>query len=235
MAENERLTSISLNSNPSPWQLKSSDTIKVISLNTRGLKAHYQDIEADSIINIGDIIHLIETSLLEKEHNPLVIPNYECHLTSAGRGKGIATYYKSHKFHQSQDFNTSSMQITKFSSNSLDVINVYRSSTGNSGEMLAKLIEIMDPGTPTLITGDFNICFMNHRRNRISKGLMEVHGMQQLNEDPSHILGGHIDHIYWKDELKKWMTPIVERYSPYYSDHDCLCITLKKFQKSDFD
>ena len=95
-------------------------------------------------------------------------------------------------------------------------------------ELLTTLIEMMDQGIPTLITGDFNICFMNHAKNRMSKGLMEQYGMQQLMTEPTHILGGHIDHVYWNDEHDLWMSPIIERYSPYYSDHDGSCITLKR-------
>ena len=195
-------------------------------MNCLGLNAHYRDVEADGIVKHADIIHLIKTSLLEGEHSPLTLETYECHLTSAGHGKGIATYYKADKFHHKQDFNTANMQITMFSSKSIDVINVYRSSKGNSAELLARLLKMMDAGTPTLITGDFNICFMNNGRNRMSKGLMEDHGMKQLMTEPTHILGGHIDHVYWKDEHQQCISPIIERYSPYYSDHDGLCITI---------
>lgn len=97
----------------------------------------------------------------------MILKTYQCHLTSAGQGKGIATYYKPEKFQHKQDFNTRNMQITMFSSESMDVINVYRSSNGNSTELLKKLTYMMNPETPTLITGDFNICFMNNGGNRI--------------------------------------------------------------------
>jgi exonuclease III len=176
----------------------------------------------------GDIIHLIETSLEEDEDSPLILLDYEYHLTSAGRGKGIATYYKASKFKHEEDFKTKNMQITKFSAPNLDVMNVYRSSSGNSQELLAKLVEMMTPGKPIIITGDFNICFMNHGKNRMSKGLIDNEGLQQLMMEPTHILGGHIDHVYWKDHLHIWMEPILERYTPYYSDHDASCITLVK-------
>ena len=85
----------------------------------------------------------------------------------------------------------------------------------------------MDPENPTLITGDFNICYMKNGRNRMSKGLIEEYGMKQLVKEPTHILGGHIDHVYWRDEHQQYMTPMIERYSPYYSDHDCICITVE--------
>jgi endonuclease/exonuclease/phosphatase family metal-dependent hydrolase len=105
-------------------------------------------------------------------------------------------------------------------------MNVYRSSNGNSADLLTKLLEMMTPGKPLLITGDFNICFMNHEKNRMSKGLLDKEGLHQLMTEPTHILGGHIDHVYWRNHHNIWMDPIIERYSPYYSDHDASCITL---------
>ena len=46
--------------------------------------------------------------------------------------------------------------------------------------------------------------------------------------EATHIEGGWIDHAYWLDSARKWKTPALERYSPYYSDHDVLLITLEK-------
>ena len=199
-----------------------------MSLNCAGLTPHFKDIGQDNMIMNGDIIHLIETSLDDGENSPLVLLDHACHLTSIGRGKGIATYYKVSKFQHQQDFKTPNMQITKFNSENIDIINVYRSSKGNSAELLTILKEMLTPMKPTLITGDFNICFMNHSGNRMSKGLSDGERFQQLMREPTHILGGHIDHIYWRDDDHMWMDPVVERYSPYYSDHDASCITLLK-------
>ena len=64
-------------------------------------------------------------------------------------------------FTNQKDYVTKHMQITKFSSEDLDVINVYRSSKGNTVELLDKLLEMVIPGRSILITGDFNICYMN--------------------------------------------------------------------------
>ena len=47
------------------------------------------------------------------------------------------------------------MQITKFKSDQVDVINVYRSNKGHSVELLNALIGIVTPSVPMLITGDF--------------------------------------------------------------------------------
>ena len=53
-------------------------------------------------------------------------------------------------------------------------------------------------------------------------------GFIQLTKEATHIQGGLIDHCYWVDKTMKWELPIVERYSPYHSDHDALLITLKR-------
>ena len=228
LAETERLAKISLNANATHRQQKNDEALKVVSLNCAGLKPHFKDIANDSMIMNGDIIHLIETSLEEEDDSPLILLDHGYHLTSAGRGKGIATYYKASIFSHKQDYKTGNIQITKFCSEDLDVMNVYRSSNGNSGDLLIKLMELITPGKPLLITGDFNICYMNHEKNRLSKGLMEKEGLHQLMTEATHILGGHIDHVYWTNHHQIWMDPIIERYSPYYSDHDASCITMTR-------
>ena len=223
----ERLASISMNNNPSPWHRNGNDTIKIASLNCAGLKSHFQDIKSDDTILKGDIIHLIETSLEENEESPLNIWGYEAHIISVGNGKGIATYYKASIFNKQQDYITPTMQITKFCTKGLDIINVYRSNKGNSVELLKKLEEMLTPGISTLITGDFNICFLTNPNNRMSKGLINI-GFQQLVNEPTHILGGHIDHVYWNSRNQEWEGPILHRHSPYYSDHDAMCITMNR-------
>ena len=50
-------------------------------------------------------------------------------------------------------------------------------------------------------------------------------GFDQLVHEPTHVRGRHIDHIYFLDPTKR-LKPIIERYSPYFSDHDAMCITI---------
>ena len=112
-------------------------------------------------------------------------------------------------------------------SHNLDVFSVYRSSNGNSLEILNRITELLTRGKPTLITGDFNICMLNHSKNRMSKGLMQK-GFHQMIKNATHIRGGHIDHVYWKNYDHVWKEPHLELYCPYYSDHDASLITLVK-------
>ena len=202
-----------------------SEAIKVASLNCAGLKPHTMDILDDTTVLKADILHLIETSLEENEDVRLTIPGYKSHFINVGNGKGIATFYKENVFQHQQDYVERNMQITKFTADELDVINVYRSSNGHSVELLNHLKDMITEGKPLLITGDFNICFNTISNNRMSKGLQKI-GFSQLMQEATHIRGGHIDHVYWKDEYDVWMNPELQRYSPYYSDHDASCVTL---------
>ena len=160
LKEKEMLASISMNQNPTPWHKEGSkDTIKVVSFNCAGLKPHYENILYDESVQRGNIIHLVETSLEKNEESPLNLWGYESHIISVGNGKGIATYYKASMFTNKHDYITPNMQITKFCSNKIDVINMNRSSKGNSVELLEKIVQMLSPNMSTLITGDFNICY----------------------------------------------------------------------------
>ena len=127
--------------------------------------------------------------------------------------------------------NTDKFQIAKFKHKNLDLINIYRSQAGNSVQLLEKIKEQMEPGRITLITGDFNICFMENFSNRMIQGLLSLE-FDQLVHEPNHIRGRHIDHAFFMDHSGK-LKPIVEIYSPYYSDHDGICITLQELNPKD--
>ena len=79
-------------------------------------------------------------------------------------------------------------QIEKFVHKSIDIVNIYRSQAGNSLELLQYLMTIMKEGKPTLITGDFNACFIENFNNRIIQGLITL-GFKQLVHEGTHIQG----------------------------------------------
>ena len=107
-------------------------------------------------------------------------------------------------------------------------INIYRSSSGSILEALKALETLLDNSKPNLITGDFNLCFTKKNANSITTRLLDL-GFKQLVTEATHIQGGLIDHVYWRNSrTPQFQEPIVERYSPYYSDHDALMVTLVK-------
>ena len=65
---------------------------------------------------------------------------------------------------------------------------------------------------------------MENNSNRMIQGLLSL-GFDQLVHEPTHIQGRHIDHVYFLDPTDR-LKPIIDRYSPYYSDHDGICITI---------
>ena len=141
-----------------------------------------------------------------------------------GQGKGIASYYDQTKFKPIAEVKMEKFQITKFKHETLDILNVYRSQAGNSLELLEQLKQLIEEERITLITGDFNICFMENFNNRMIQGLLQ-RGFDQLVHEPTHIRGRHIDLAFFRDPSKRFK-PIIDRYSPYYSDHDGICITI---------
>ena len=114
------------------------------------------------------------------------------------------------------------MQIQKNTFAKLDVVNVYRSQNGNKYELIERLDKILDKEKTTLITGDFNICGIQEKRNVVGKYL-ERQGFLQLIREATHIEGRVIDQVFIN---RKDIIIEVQRYSPYYSDHDAILISL---------
>ena len=140
--------------------------------------------------------------------------------------KGLAIYYKAELFKPGPEIKDDKMQISKLVSNEVEVIVVYRSEKGNLNDLVEHLKKIINREENTVITGDFNICYISNRKNKVTKYL-ENDGFSQLMNEATHIKGRHIDHLYFRPGNKPVETPSVYRYSPYYSDHDAICATIQ--------
>ena len=222
--ELKRLRKISFNSNPGVWGKTSPEVFKIASLNIAGLNTHYADLLADCKILKGDVIQLQETSLIPENYGSFDydLPGFpETSHISKGNGKGITTYSR-HFSRDSYMDSDNTMQIQKKTFVRLDVINVYRSQNGNHHELIEKLDKMIDKKRFCIITGDFNLCGLNERRNLVTS-FLERQGFSQLVKDATHIQGRVIDHVYVNDAA---CVLEIERFSPYYSDHDGLLISL---------
>ena len=107
----------------------------------------------------------------------------------------------------------------------VNIDRAYRSSSYSILEVRDALTSIVDVGKPTLITGDFNLCSKKNENNAIMVSLIQ-RGFQKIIDRPTHIQGGHIDHVYWLDKNARFNLPTVEFYSPYWTDHDALLMTI---------
>ena len=206
-------------------------------MNCCSLIGHLKDIRLDQKLLQADILHLQETSLASDFlDDGLKIDGYTSSFTKIGRGKGIGTYTKETiNLHHLATIGRPNLQISKSSLiqgngdafNAVQIFNIYRSSDSKVEDLIDHLIDLIEVNQTTLITGDLNICKVKEPKNKVTTLLTRM-GFKELIDEATHIQGGHIDHTYWIDPDGRWQSPSVERYSPYYSDHDGLLITLKR-------
>ena len=234
LTEYEAMNRRSMNANPSPWMKKTENTIKITSLNCMKLKSNIKRIRQDPTLLKADVINLSETWLEEQldENEMLQIEGYNQYFTSKGEGKGIASYYKKEIFCVQEEIAHPTAQITKLSSRSVDVIHVYRSSNHKVEELGIEILNMVDKSNNTLIMGDFNICYKKNPENKISK-IMKDNKFKQMATDATHNQGGHLDHVYYRPGDATHQVQLdIERYSPYYSDHDAHCLTVTEDRNS---
>ena len=227
LIEFERLNQISLNNNPSVWEIKEEKYLKIFYLNCQSLIPKLQHIRDDPTALKGDLICFSETWLnSDCLTNDLEILPYSLHINSVGRGSGLATYFHAKDSQFISDIKTKNFQLTKLTSKNVDVISVYLSDRAISTVVIDSIFKMVDYKKSTILCGDFNICYKQERKNSIISSL-ERHGFKQLVKESTHIQGGHIDQVYVK-EADSMLSVEVELYSPYYSakDHDALLINV---------
>ena len=101
--------------------------IRVAALNIARLGPHMADLRIDSTLLKADIIHLCETWLQPDQEGAaqLQLEGYTAHFVSVGNGRGLATYSKGDFVHLEDRVNQN-WQMTKFISDSVDTIHIYR-------------------------------------------------------------------------------------------------------------
>ena len=114
------------------------------------------------------------------------------------------------------------MQITKFSSSTIDVVVLYRSQGGGM-EKLKQHLEALDN---LVIIGDFNFCFMDKSSNPTKQYLQEHH-FKQITKELTHIEGNLLDQVHIKD-VREDNKYTIEIHSKYYTDHKALAVIVKK-------
>ena len=227
MEELERLQEISINNNPTDWEKENSRSLKISSLNCRSLKKHFPDIKVDEMLLKSDIICLQET-WLEKDETieDFDIPNYNLHLNSYGRGKGIAIYFKKDKLRHKIDVTEENLQLSMFSGDVIDLVVLYRSQSGSHGVIIETLETMLDESKPVLVIGDFNFCYADNSSNLTGRYLDQSY-FKQLVKEPTHIEGNLIDQAHVRDASGVHQYS-VELHSKYYTDHKGIAVLIKR-------
>ena len=81
-----------------------------------------------------------------------------------------------------------SASISKLQSMEVDVIIVYRSEQGNLTDLAEHLKKLISTVVNTVVTGDFNLCYVSNRNNKVTKNL-ENNGFSQHMNEPTHMKG----------------------------------------------
>ena len=200
------------------------NTLKIISLNILSLQKHFCEVQKILEFLDPDVMCLQETWLQPSaESSQYLHPGYRVHLNSVGRGKGVAVFQKEEFIFQ-EDVSQNDCQITKVSSPSLDVINVYRS---DGCKDLESLLPTSMSERPSLICGDFNIDLKKSGPKQKKLDLkMKENSMIQLVTGSTHAKGGLLDHVYATEDLEKRIT--IQKRSVRFSDHDMIIIEIEK-------
>ena len=104
---------------------------------------------------------------------------------------------------------------------------IFRSSSHSLKETWESLETHLKRNKAMLVTGDFNVCYNQNRNNLLTRNIERL-GFEQLVTNATHVKGGLIDHAYWRNESDIWEYPSIERFSPYYSDHDAILVNVKR-------
>ena len=226
--ELRRLEKISINSNPSPYFEKDEMSIKIATLNCRGLQAHINDINSDHFLAEATVINLLETSLEQGQQLiPTLLPDFTSHFCNVGNGKGIASFVRTEckEIVPSGQSIRPTCQMLRLSSPGLDIISVYKSTIHSRRQLIRDLCQLINPGKAIFVAGDFNID--NSKEDNLV-GELEAMGFKSIVNVATHISGSHLDHAYFWDPTGLWQWPSVERFSPYFTDHDLIAAVFKK-------
>ena len=225
LTEMKRLEFISKNKNLTDWDKFLPGTLKISSLNCRSIKKHIKDIQSDGELLKSQIICLQETWLENDENfDDFNIPHFKLHLNSSGRGKGIAIYIKENVMKHKKDIKDQNMQLSKFSSENLDLIVLYRSQGGKIEQLQQYLERMIRRDRSTLIVGDFNYCHLSD--NNALKRFLQTSNFSQIVKGPTHIEGHLLDQAHVRD-IKQTHKYIEELHSKYYSDHKAISLIVK--------
>ena len=191
----------------------------VVSCNIRSATKHFKDFITASKVKEAKVLCIQESWLDPLAENEFEIPGWNQHNNSAGRGKGIITCFKS-GFEFERDVTQSRYQMTKITSGSIDIINVYRSSDAETTSFLQDLCGLIDSWNHTLVLGDFNICY-NSQSSHLLFSTLNSLGFRQLVKSATHKDGRLIDHVFFHCPDNNVYYE-VQQQAQYYTDHDLI-------------
>ena len=228
LEELERMNSVAIN-NPDNQDKRH----RITSLNTYSLRKHIEDIKSDYQLLASNVVCLQETWLESHEESDSVyqLNTFKVSFNSYGRGKGIVTYFPDN-FILAKNVSDAQFQITKIKSNTMDIINVYRSENA-SDRFLTELDKLIRSDKTVLVCGDFNYCQKSQICHPVS-AFFKQRNFIQLVREATHREGRLLDHSYiFCVEPFSHDDWEAKSYGCYYSDHDKVVILLDNAKSID--
>ena len=154
------------------------------------------------------------------------LQGYHCTYVGGGKNRGVAIYVKNAMANSMTKEPASIIndlyQCLKLQFPSYDFITIYRACGPVSQKFVDDIRKGIDPKKPTIICGDFN--FDRRMENNLTRTLANLR-FKQIVQDPTHILGGCIDHVYHNISTAAQKVDQKLHY-PYYSDHEAVCLMI---------
>ena len=130
----------------------------IISCNIRSIRKNFDNFISASATKRAKVMCLQETWLDPSDsasHCNLLPENtgWKQHNNSVGKGKGISTFF-TEEYELEKDITNPSYQMTKITSERLEIINIYRSIGAETENLLEDLCALISPGKQTLLLGD---------------------------------------------------------------------------------
>ena len=198
----------------------------IVSLNTRSLPKHIEDIRSYEKLWSADVLCLQETWLdvtVERDNN-LAILGRQHTLISAGKGKGVAFYFAPY-FEEGLKIAHPQFQIATVKSRDIMVVNVYRSKPARDRDFIEQFLKLLDKDLDgqqiILVVGDFNFCEREEASHPIRKMLLD-NQFVSLFPTPvaSHMEGRCLDQAYVKNMEETQLHCSASIGTSSFSDHD---------------
>ena len=224
--EYERLRQENLFVYPKDFPVTESNIVITL-LNTRSLRKHAVDTANDEILCQNDILCLTETQLSENSdtseiENVLNNFSIEYNTSIQSKFKSLAMCHKNsitlleHDKHEG----ISLLKLRKHGVCDFTIAMIYRQpSVVLNTTFYDHIAQLVSQENIDILLGDLNINALDSRNDVLGYVLSQY---VLLVDEPTHISGGLIDHVYVKKSFLENKTVLSSVRSVFFSDHDAV-------------
>jgi exonuclease III len=210
--------------------IQTNSSVSILSLNTRNLHAHMDDILNDYDTMQSDILCLQETYMTLCMQNKQ-FPNHNC--ISSYITHGVMILVKKHVTileHIHFEENNVEMVLAKvfLHESEIAILNLYvapHATFSNILNVLSNALDHLHLNETIVIVGDFNIDMLqNNARTKELENYMCKYSLRFLLNNINHVQNTLIDHVWSNVPISQYNVFILDTY---WSDHDTIGIALE--------